>query len=369
MFGSMVNPKYDVLPMVSICERSGQYGSNTSACDYISGTPRYIRITDINDDGSLNDDIKSAEAVDDKYLLKDGDLVFARTGATVGKTYLHHSGKAIYAGYLIKYHPIESLVNPEYLFAYTHSSPYYAWVELTKKVGAQPNISATQYDELPVILPPIDKQNEFVMIARQADKSKFDGFKSQFIEMFGGDKVEHVELSSVCSTFIDGDWIESKDQSESGIRLIQTGNVGCGEYKDKEDKAKFITEETFNRLHCSEIFPGDILISRLPDPVGRSCILPDGLGKCITAVDCTIIKLSDIMLPKFFVAYTNSPDYLAQIKNTLAGTTRLRVSRGNLGKVKIPLPSIEQQTAFVTIAEQADKSKSVCRQAIKRLVS
>ena len=183
--------------------------------------------------------------------------------------------------------------------------------------------------------------------------------QSQFIEMFGGDKVEHVELSSVCATFIDGDWIESKDQSESGIRLIQTGNVGCGEYKDKEDKAKFITEETFNRLHCTEIFPGDILISRLPDPVGRSCMLPDGLGKCITAVDCTIIRLSDIMLPKFFVAYTNSPDYLAQIKSTLAGTTRLRVSRGNLGKVKIPLPSIEQQTAFVTIAEQADKSKFV----------
>ena len=191
--------------------------------------------------------------------------------------------------------------------------------------------------------------------------------KSQFIEMFGGDKVKHVELSSVCSTFIDGDWIESKDQSESGIRLIQTGNVGCGEYKDKEDKAKFITEETFDRLHCSEIFPGDILISRLPDPVGRSCILPDGLGKCITAVDCTIIRLSDIMLLKFFVAYTNSPDYLAQIKNTLAGTTRLRVSRGNLGKVKIPLPSIEQQTAFVTIAEQADKSKFELKQSIEKI--
>ena len=172
MFGSMINPKYDVLPMASVCERSGQYGSNTSACDYISDTPRYIRITDINDDGSLNDDIKSAEAVDDKYLLKDGDLVFARTGATVGKTYLHHSEKAIYAGYLIKYHPVESRVNPEYLFAYTHSSSYYSWVELTKKVGAQPNISATQYDELPVIVPPIDKQKEFVIIAQQADKSK-----------------------------------------------------------------------------------------------------------------------------------------------------------------------------------------------------
>ena len=223
----------------------------------------------------------------------------------------------------------------------------------TKVVEIKPDDIA----KILVPYPPMSLQEQFSAIAEQADKSKFVELKSQFIGMFGGDKVEHIELSSVCTAFIDGDWIESKDQSESGIRLIQTGNVGCGEYKDKEDKSKFITEETFNRLHCTEIFPGDILISRLPDPVGRACILPDGLGKCITAVDCTIIRLSDRMLPKFFVACTNSPDYLAQIKSTLAGTTRLRVSRGNLGKVKIPLPSIDQQTDFVAIAEQADKSK------------
>lgn len=182
-------------------------------------------------------------------------------------------------------------------------------------------------------------------------------YQSQFIEMFGGNKVDYVQLSSLCSTFIDGDWIESKDQSESGIRLIQTGNVGCGEYKDKGDKAKYITEDTFNKLHCTEIYPGDILISRLPDPVGRACVLPEGLGKCVTAVDCTIIRFSEKILPNFFVAYTNTPEYLTQIKSTLAGTTRLRVSRGNLGKVKIPVPSIEQQRTFVSIAEQADKSK------------
>ena len=218
-----------------------------------------------------------------------------------------------------------------------------------------------------VIVPPIDEQMKFVAIAQQADKSKFMRSKSQFIEMFGGNKVDYVQLSSLCSTFIDGDWIESKDQSESGIRLIQTGNVGCGEYKDKGDKAKYITEDTFNKLHCTEIYPGDILISRLPDPVGRACVLPEGLGKCVTAVDCTIIRFSEKILPNFFVAYTNTPEYLTQIKSTLAGTTRLRVSRGNLGKVKIPVPSIEQQRTFVSIAEQADKSKFELKQSIEAI--
>ena len=179
---------------------------------------------------------------------------------------------------------------------------------------------------------------------------------SQFIEMFDG-SAEKVALSSVCDTFMDGDWIEAKDQSNSGIRLIQTGNVGVGTFKDKDDKARYISEETFKHLSCTEVIEGDILISRLPDPVGRACIIPAGLGKSITAVDCTIIRLNDKVLPKFFVAFTNTPDYAIQIKKVLSGTTRLRISRANLGKIQIPIPSIGEQRQFVTIAEQADKSE------------
>ena len=201
-------------------------------------------------------------------------------------------------------------------------------------------------------------QMKFVEIAKQADKSGFDGLKSQFIEMFIC-SAERVALSSLCDTFIDGDWIEAKDQSGSGIRLIQTGNVGVGTFKDKDDKARYISEETFNRLNCTEVVEGDILISRLPDPVGRACIIPAGLGKSITAVDCTIIRLNDKVLPKFFVAFTSTPDYAMQIKKVLSGTTRLRVSRANLGKIQVPLPSVDKQQQFVTIAEQADKSGSV----------
>lgn len=209
----------------------------------------------------------------------------------------------------------------------------------------------------------ISEQEAFEVIAHQADKSGFDGHKSQFIEMFGC-LAERGALSSLCDTFIDGDWIEAKDQSGSGIRLIQTGNVGVGTFKDKGDRARYISEETFNRLNCTEVVEGDILISRLPEPVGRACIIPAGLGKSITAVDCTIIRLNDKVLPKFFVAFTNTPDYAMQIKKVLSGTTRLRVSRANLGKIQVPLPSIDKQQQFVTIAEQADKSGSVLQYRI-----
>ena len=93
------------------------------------------------------------------------------------------------------------------------------------------------------------------------------GDKSAFV---GG-----MKLGKLCTLFTDGDWIESKDQSDSGIRLIQTGNIGNGEFLYKNDKAKYISVDTFKRLNCKEVFPNDILVSRLPEPVGRGCIIPD----------------------------------------------------------------------------------------------
>ena len=181
---------------------------------------------------------------------------------------------------------------------------------------------------------------------------------SQFIEMFGA-CTHNVSLSTLCNVFIDGDWIESKDQSDVGIRLIQTGNIGDGYFRDKDDKARYISEQTFEHLKCTEVFPNDILISRLPDPIGRACVIPDGIGKSITAVDCTIVRLSDKILPEFFVAYTKTPMYQRQINEVATGTTRRRVSRANLGNIRITCPSLDKQQQFVDIVNQADKSKFV----------
>ena len=178
MFGTIDEPKVEVKKLIDVVLSSGQYGSNTSATDYQEGKPRYIRITDINDDGSLNDDIKTAEVIEDKYRLIPGDIVFARTGATVGKTYMHERGNAIYAGYLIKYQMNESKMKPAFMKAFTHSKTYYNWVANSQKVGAQPNISAAQYDNMPVLVPQIEKQEEFLNIYYQADKSKFELRKS-----------------------------------------------------------------------------------------------------------------------------------------------------------------------------------------------
>jgi type I restriction enzyme M protein len=156
------------------------------------------------------------------------------------------------------------------------------------------------------------------------------------------------KIEEISELFTDGDWIESKDQSPNGIRLIQTGNVGIGEYKDKATKARYISEETFKRLNCTEIFEGDVLVSRLPDPVGRACIVPSLKERIITAVDCTIIRFDKTkILPQLFVAYSKSDEYYKQLKNFISGASRDRISRKNLGQIEIPLPPLEIQEQIV----------------------
>ena len=157
-----------------------------------------------------------------------------------------------------------------------------------------------------------------------------------------------MKLDKLCILFTDGDWIESKDQSDSGIRLIQTGNIGNGEFLYKNDKAKYISVDTFKRLNCKEVFPNDILVSRLPEPVGRGCIIPDIGEKMITAVDCTICRINENLVDrKYFCYFLESNAYKTQLEQHVTGTTRKRISRKNLSSVEIDIPEQAKQKEVV----------------------
>lgn len=159
-------------------------------------------------------------------------------------------------------------------------------------------------------------------------------------------------FSDISHSIEDGDWIEKKDQSEIGIRLIQTGNIGVGSYKDKSEKSKFISEDTFKRLKCTEIYSGDVLVSRLPDPVGRACLLPPLPHRCITAVDCSIIRLKDNEIhPLWFIYYTQTQEYFAKVRKECSGTTRNRITRKKLAVISIPIPPLSEQQRIVNLLD------------------
>jgi type I restriction enzyme S subunit len=160
-------------------------------------------------------------------------------------------------------------------------------------------------------------------------------------------------LKDLCSIFTDGDWIEKKDQSVDVIRLVQTGNIKVGYFAERQDKARYISEDTFNRLNCTEVKRGDILVSRLPDPVGRASIIPELKDKAITAVDCTIIRLKEEILPTYLNYYMQSPQYLSSIQLKVTGATRQRISRKNLGEISITFPPLPEQERIVAKLDAA----------------
>ncbi len=143
------------IKLKELCSIVGEYGLNESAT--IFNGVRYLRITDISVNGELNNEKVSADHKEGKVQakLETGDILFARTGATVGKTlvYKEEFGDCNFAGYLIRYRTNPNIILPQYLFYYTHSSRYYDWVSKNQAVAAQPNISAQKYNGLEIDFP------------------------------------------------------------------------------------------------------------------------------------------------------------------------------------------------------------------------
>jgi type I restriction enzyme S subunit len=154
--------------------------------------------------------------------------------------------------------------------------------------------------------------------------------------------------------FVDGDWIESKDQDPNGdVRLIQMMDIGDGEYLNKS--SRFLTSHKANELRCTFMQPGDILVSRMPDPLGRACIFPGDSKPCVTAVDVCIIRPDPALADNRWLKYMiNSPRFRSEIGRWATGTTRERISRGNLGKIPFQLPPLPEQRRIAAILDKAD---------------
>ena len=184
MFGT---PEYNekgwnFISLKDISYSKGEYGSNKPAINY-NGGYRYIRITDINANGELKTEkvgVSDEKIEAQKYRLKENDILFARSGATVGKNFLYNKkyGKCIFAGYLIRFKLNPHLVSTKYLKIYLDTNYYWNWVKNCQNIVAQPNINAKQYGEdLEIMLPPIELQNKFAERVEKIEKLKFDVWK------------------------------------------------------------------------------------------------------------------------------------------------------------------------------------------------
>ena len=146
----------------------GYYGIGASAVPYSAELYTYLRITDINDDGTLNmSDLKSVS--DEKatdYLLKPNDIVFARTGASTGRNYFYDGtdGEFVFAGFLIKFSLDPKKVNPRYIKYYCISKDYRDWVAAFNTGSTRGNINAQTLASMPISLPDRAIQNRIVKV-------------------------------------------------------------------------------------------------------------------------------------------------------------------------------------------------------------
>jgi type I restriction enzyme S subunit len=172
------------------------------------------------------------------------------------------------------------------------------------------------------------------------------------------------DLAGDKGIFVDGDWIESKDQDPAGdVRLIQMMDIGDGDYLNKSNR--FLTSQKAKDLRCTLLRAGDVLISRMPDPLGRACIFPGDEKPCVTAVDVCIVRPDPQIADARWVKYrVNTPNFRSSISQWATGTTRERISRGNLAKIEFFLPPLPEQRRIADILDKAEAIRRKRQDAI-----
>ncbi|MGM9727543.1 MAG: restriction endonuclease subunit S [Prevotella sp.] len=213
--------------LIDLCIGKGKYGIAAPSVPKNDNLPTYLRITDINDDGTINK--ASLCSVDDEnstnYILVENDIVFARTGNSTGRSYFYNKndGELVYAGFLIKFSLNPNIVNPVILKYYTHSKPYYDWIYSFDTGATRGNINAQTYANMPVILPERDIQDIIVPILSSLDAKIETNNKLN-------EKLEEMAQAIFKSWFVDFEPFKDQQLHETEIgyipQIFESGVLG-----------------------------------------------------------------------------------------------------------------------------------------------
>ena len=276
----------------------GTYGIAASAVDYCAELPTYLRITDINDDGTI--DFNGLKSVDDpnssKYVLQENDIVFARTGASTGRSYFYdrRDGKFVYAGFLIKFSLDPKKVNPRILKYYTHSKVYYNWVHSFENGATRGNINAKTFADMKLLLPPRNVQDSIASILSSLDDKIAINrricenleaqaqalFKHWFIDFapfkdgkFVESELGMIPLLEICEQITDGVHNSVKDEPDSDYMLLSCKNIVGGVLS--KNSYRSISKSTFESLRTrTRLAKGDVLLSSV-GTIGEIAIVED----------------------------------------------------------------------------------------------
>ena len=335
--------------------------------------PRYVRTTDIAGPRKLRDDVFASlpPVVASKAMLAAGDILMTTAGATIGKSTTFTEGyPACYAGFLARFRPGEA-VDGRFIAYWMQSTVYWDQINAGAVRSTIENFSASKYQNLHIAVPSLDVQRRIadflddqVTLLDQAIAlrqqqialldERMEALRDSVIDELDAPRVA---LRYLTDFFKDGDWIESPYIVDDGIRLIQTGNIGVGHYKDQG--FRYVTQQTFDDLGCTEVLPGDVLVSRLSPPVGRAALAPDSGERMIVSVDVAIVRSLSVR-HDYLVQAMSTRRHLATVDIASRGATMARVSRSQLGSFKVPVPDVSRQraTATLLVTRQAEHMRT-----------
>ena len=347
-----------------------EYGSGARKVDF-DGEVRYVRITDIDDDGRLKpSDIVSPSAIEPEYMLSKGDLLFARSGS-VGRAYVHteDNGKFQYAGYLIRYRIDKSKARPEYIFCLTRSSEYEAWIESMKKSGTISNINAQEFASLRIPLPPLAEQDALVAEVESYQKVIYGArqvvahYKPRITIDPSWDVIELGELAEFRNGL-------NFTKEEEGVPVKV---LGVADFQDHliaqiESIPKVIVGSAIGGSQA--LRENDLVFVRSngnKELVGRSMIIPPH-NELIFHSGFTIrARFKDPAIAKFMAYYFKAEMHTALKQSIRSGANISNLSQEVLSVVKIPLPPLSEQKRIVAALEEERRMVEGCRALIERM--
>ena len=343
---------------------SGEWGTD---CSDDSGT-KVIRTTNFTNEGVLDLTDVVVRTIDakkvEKKQLKKGDIILEKSGGTkdnpVGRlVYFEEEGVFLANNFTQVLRPAE-VINSRYLFAALYYL-YQTHKPLIKGLGNQTNgiqnLKVPQYLQLQISVPDRTAQDDFERICRQADKSKFDGFKSQFIEDYFN-RYEPTNLGPFISVIRGVSYkpTDIKESAEEGVTILRSNNISDGEIN--YDDLVYVSDLCVSQKQY--LRSGDIVMcgsNGSKKLVGKAGLFTGEHGNTSFGAFCLGIRCNDNLSPEYLNAYFNSDMYRSIIEKLGNGTNIINIRPDHITSLAIPIPNIEAQKRFVSMSRQADKSK------------
>jgi type I restriction enzyme S subunit len=342
------------------------YGYTAKASSENIG-PKLLRITDIQNDKVDWSSVPYCpvdEADFQKYKLIDQDIVFARTGATTGKSYLvSNPPESVAASYLIRLRIKDSTISPQFISKFFQTSGYWKSVSSGISGSAQGGFNASKLSELVVKIPPIDEQKRIMAILDEAfegidqaisnteknlanARELFDSFLNKiFTEK--GDGWEEASLENLSERITKGSspkWQGINYVDEPGILFVTSENVG--ENQMLFDKKKYV-EEYFNEKDSKSILVyGDVLTNIVGASIGRTAIYDREEIANINQAVCLIRCQSNKLLNKYLCYLLNSPYFRQILHDNEVNNARANLSLGFFRGLQIPLQLLNEQASI-----------------------